>query len=288
MRHGHETEYPFSPPPHRSCCRALDTVSIDMISLILFMLPVLLPRGRIQEIKRMYLAYLAHGLFLTWTQRLYFITDYILQYLRDNDAPNNPTPCFPPTRVYLLGEPASFLLDANIHPLFSLVCWQLPHPLLVLPPFHNPQINWQYLHRRHQQHQPSSSGTLPAKLAIRYRNIFSFFDILKRTFKFWASDCHVKGPLPPPPKHEVLLGRAACARSELGGAWHGRSYFSYLGWQDFHGPCLIWHGFVYFWYLSQKGIIVGGKSWSKTYKENISPGIWFFRIFCSRDFWAVQ
>jgi hypothetical protein len=31
--------------------------------------------------------------------------------------------------------------------------------LLVLPPFHTPQIKLQYLHRQHQQHQPSSSGT---------------------------------------------------------------------------------------------------------------------------------
>jgi hypothetical protein len=36
MRPGHETAYPSS-PPHRSCHRALDTVSIDMISFnILF------------------------------------------------------------------------------------------------------------------------------------------------------------------------------------------------------------------------------------------------------------
>ncbi len=34
------------------------------------------------------------------------------------------------------------------------------HPLLVLPPFHNPQIKSQYLHRQHQQYQPSSSDTL--------------------------------------------------------------------------------------------------------------------------------
>jgi hypothetical protein len=28
------------------------------------------------------------------------------------------------------------LVVANTHPLFSLVCQQLPYPLLVLPPFH--------------------------------------------------------------------------------------------------------------------------------------------------------
>jgi hypothetical protein len=32
MRPGCETAYPFSPPPHHSCRRALDTVSIDTIS----------------------------------------------------------------------------------------------------------------------------------------------------------------------------------------------------------------------------------------------------------------
>ncbi len=32
-------------------------------------------------------------------------------------------------------------------------------PLLVLPHFHTPQIKLQYLHRRHQQYQPSSSDT---------------------------------------------------------------------------------------------------------------------------------
>jgi hypothetical protein len=31
MRPGRETAYPFSPPPHRSCCRALNTVSVDTI-----------------------------------------------------------------------------------------------------------------------------------------------------------------------------------------------------------------------------------------------------------------
>jgi hypothetical protein len=46
---------------------------------------------------------------------------------------------------------------------------------------------------------------LPAKLAISYRNIFTFFDKLKETFKFWASGCHVKGTLPPPCAHKILL-----------------------------------------------------------------------------------
>ncbi len=32
MRPGHEMAYPFSPTPHHSCRKALDTVSIDTIS----------------------------------------------------------------------------------------------------------------------------------------------------------------------------------------------------------------------------------------------------------------
>jgi hypothetical protein len=75
------------------------------------------------------------------------------------DASFNPTPCFPSTHVYLLGEPASLLVVANTHPPLSLVCQQLPHSLLALPPFHTPQFRLHYLHRRHQQLQLSLSGT---------------------------------------------------------------------------------------------------------------------------------
>ncbi len=39
---------------------------------------------------------------------------------------------------------------------------------------------------------------LPAKLAISNMNIFTFFDKLKETLKFWDIGCHVKGPPPPP------------------------------------------------------------------------------------------
>jgi hypothetical protein len=52
------------------------------------------------------------------------------------NASFNPTPYFSPTRVYLLGEPTSLLVVANTHPPLSLVCQQLPHPLLAFPPFH--------------------------------------------------------------------------------------------------------------------------------------------------------
>ncbi len=52
----------------------------------------------------------------------------------------NPTPYFPPTRVCLLGEPTSLLVVVNTHPPLSLVCQQLPHPLVALPPFHTPKF----------------------------------------------------------------------------------------------------------------------------------------------------
>jgi hypothetical protein len=44
-----------------------------------------------------------------------------------------------------------FVMVANTHPPLSLVCQQLPHPLLALPTFHTPQFRLHYLHRRHQQ-----------------------------------------------------------------------------------------------------------------------------------------
>jgi hypothetical protein len=121
-------------------------------------LTVSLPQGWIQEIKRMLLLHLRHGLFLTWTQRFYYITDYILQYLHDNRCLIQPNPLLP-TNLCLLGEPASLLVVTNTHPPLSLVCQQLPHPLLALPPFHTPKLKSHYLHRRHQQLQSSLSGT---------------------------------------------------------------------------------------------------------------------------------
>ncbi len=67
--------------------------------------------------------------------------------------------CYP-VFTYCTRRTTSLLVVANTHPLLSLVCQQLPHPLLVLPPFHTPQIKLQYLHRWHQQHLPSSSGSV--------------------------------------------------------------------------------------------------------------------------------
>jgi hypothetical protein len=47
--------------------------------------------------------------------------------------------------------------------------------------------------------------------------IFTFFDKLKETLKFWASGCHFKGHLPPHSTLKMLLQTAECARSKLEG-----------------------------------------------------------------------
>jgi hypothetical protein len=114
---------------------------------------------------------LTHGLFLTWTQKSRYLQIIYYNSYATFTASFNPTPCSQPSHVYLLREPTSLLVVANIHPLLSLVCPQLSHPLLVLPPFHTPQIKLQYLHRRHQQLQPSLSSTITVygKCDIIYR-----------------------------------------------------------------------------------------------------------------------
>jgi hypothetical protein len=118
-----------------------------------------LPRKWIQEIKRMLLVHLTHGLFLTWAQKSHHLQIIYYNIYMLFNASFNPTPCLPLPRVYLLGEPTSLPVVANTHPPLSLVCQQLPHPLLALPPFHTPQFRLHYLHRQHQQLQSSSSGT---------------------------------------------------------------------------------------------------------------------------------
>jgi hypothetical protein len=62
---------------------------------------------------------------------------------------------------------------------------------------------------------------LPAKLAISYRNIFTIFDKLKETFKFWASGCRVKGPLPPPPPRTQDTVTKSCLRQVRTGGGGG-------------------------------------------------------------------
>ncbi len=66
-----------------TCEREGRATSGPPICQYLAMETVSLPRGRIQEIKRMLLVYLTHGLFLTWTQKSRYIVDHMLQYLQD-------------------------------------------------------------------------------------------------------------------------------------------------------------------------------------------------------------
>jgi hypothetical protein len=42
---------------------------------------------------------------------------------------------------------------------------------------------------------------VPCQVSNKLYEYINFFDILKETFKFWANNCHVKDPLPPPPPH---------------------------------------------------------------------------------------
>ncbi len=56
------------------------------------------------------------------------------------------------------------------------------HPLLVIPPFHTPQIKLQHLNRQYQQHQPSSSGTV---CFLPPLSIFTF-PICGESYKYWA------------------------------------------------------------------------------------------------------
>jgi hypothetical protein len=56
---------------------------------------------------------------------------------RDNASPN-PTPCFLPSHVHLLGEPASLLVVTNAHPPLSLICQQLPPPFACPPTLSHP------------------------------------------------------------------------------------------------------------------------------------------------------
>jgi hypothetical protein len=73
-------------------------------------------------------------------------------------ASSNPSYTICPL-VYLLGDPSSFASGANTHPLLSLGGCS---PLLLNPPRRHPTDQVTYLHRRHQQHQPSR----------RYTNIY--------------------------------------------------------------------------------------------------------------------
>ncbi len=103
-----------------------------------------------------------HMVYFQLEHRVLWFTDHILQYLHVRQCLIQPNPLLPfiPFLLTCTWRTSFFARGVNTHLLLSLVYWQLPHPLPVLSPFHTPQIKLQYLHRRHQQHQPSSSGTI--------------------------------------------------------------------------------------------------------------------------------
>ncbi len=88
----------------------------------------------------------------------------------------------------------------------------------------------------------------------------------------------------------TLPPSAPSDRSELGGGglWHGRSYFSFLGWQDFHGPGLIWPAFSDFWYFlhnkSKRHHCRGKVLKQKIQRKHYSRNTIFLEFFCLRDF----
>ncbi len=92
------------------------------------------------------LVYFTHGLFLTCTQKYYIyiyrIRNMILTHIQRFSTRKKTLPHERPRIMYLLGEPASFLVVTNSHPPLSLVCQQLPHPLAftIFTPF-SPHIH---------------------------------------------------------------------------------------------------------------------------------------------------
>ncbi len=117
-------------------------------------------------------------------------------------------------------------------------------------------------------------------------NIFTFFENLKVTFKFGLLVAMSKALSPPPPlgtKRQVRTG---------GGPWHGRSNFSSLGWQDFHGPSLIWPAFLdFFSFLqnkSERHHCRGKVLKQKILRKHFSRNTIFSDYFLLKRFWAVS
>jgi hypothetical protein len=131
---------------------------------------VSLPRGRIQEIKRFMLVNLTHGLFLTCTQKSHYIYRlFIAIFTRYTTFPSNLTPCISKGNPAFLTWRTSFFARGDKYP--STLVSSLPTTVLPLAlplsPFHTPQFNLHYLHRRHQQSWSSSSGTIRPKKNIK-------------------------------------------------------------------------------------------------------------------------
>ncbi len=108
--------------------------------------------------------------------RILSFTNRILQHLHVTRYLLQPNTLPPVTLLsYLLGDPA-FLLGVQI-PIHSVQgVLTTAHPLLILPPFHTPQIKLKYLHRWHQQHQPSSFDTLSLFYYMIHANVLVLFN----------------------------------------------------------------------------------------------------------------
>ncbi len=100
-----------------------------------------------------------HGLFFTWTQNLVIHRSYITVFTHQmRFVPTQPiVPCYP-LFTYFENQLSCSLCECPSTLVPGLL--STAQPLLLLPPYHTPQIKLQYLHRWHQQHQPSSSDTI--------------------------------------------------------------------------------------------------------------------------------
>ncbi len=92
------------------------------------------------------------------TESHYLQVMYYSIYTSDNIC-LNPTPCYPSYFTYLDNQLYCSWRKYPSPLVPGLLTTALP--LLLLPPFHTPQIKLQYLDRRQQQYQPSLSDTLP-------------------------------------------------------------------------------------------------------------------------------
>ncbi len=136
-----------------------------------YIVPVSLPRGRIQEIKRKMLVNFMHGLFLTCTQKYHYIyRSFIEIFTKYTAFSPNPTPCI----ITVIRHPTfltwrtSFFARGAEYPstLVSGLPKTAPPFALPLSQFHAPKFKLHYLHRRHQLSRSSLSGTVHKCVAL--------------------------------------------------------------------------------------------------------------------------
>jgi hypothetical protein len=94
-------------------------------------------------------------------------------------------------------------------------------------------------------------------------NIFTIFDKLKDTFRFWVSVMSCQRFSSSPFHTQDTVTKSCISQAKTRGAVTWGSYFSSLGWQYFPAQVSVdldfWI-FVTFSKIRKKGIIVGGKS----------------------------